>query len=33
MAIDIELSGLIAAGTYRFERDLSTLSTNVSNES
>ena len=33
MAIDIELSGLKAAGTYRFERDLSTLSSNVANES
>ena len=28
MAIDIELAGLKAAGTYRFERDLSTLSSN-----
>ena len=26
MAIDVELAGLKAAGTYRFERDLSTLS-------
>ena len=30
MAIDIELAGLKAAGTYRFERDLSTLSSGVS---
>lgn len=29
MAIDVELSGLKAAGTYRFERDLSTLSSNA----
>ena len=29
MAIDVELAGLIAAGTYRFERDLSTLSSDV----
>ena len=29
MAIDVELAGLKAAGTYRFERDLSTLSSNV----
>ena len=29
MAIDVELSGLKAAGTYRFERDLSTLSSDV----
>jgi hypothetical protein len=28
MAIDIELAGLKAAGTYRFERDLSTLPSN-----
>ena len=28
MAIDIELAGLKAAGTYRFERDLSTVSSN-----
>ena len=28
MAIDVELAGLKAAGTYRFERDLSTLSSN-----
>ena len=30
MAIDIELAGLKAAGTYRFERDLSTLSSGIS---
>ena len=29
MAIDIELAGLKAAGTYRFERDLSTVSSDV----
>lgn len=29
MAIDIELAGLKAAGTYRFERDLSTISSDV----
>ena len=29
MAIDVELAGLKAAGTYRFERDLSTLSSDV----
>ena len=29
MAIDVELAGLKAAGTYRFERDLSALSSNV----
>lgn len=29
MAIDVELAGLKAAGTYRFERDLSTISSNV----
>ena len=29
MAIDVELSGLKAAGTYRFERDLSTISSDV----
>ena len=29
MAIDVELAGLKAAGTYRFERDLSTLSSNI----
>jgi hypothetical protein len=28
MAIDVELSGLKAAGTYRFEKDLSTLPSN-----
>ena len=28
MAIDVELAGLKAAGTYRFERDLSTLPSN-----
>ena len=28
MAIDVELAGLKAAGTYRFERDLSTVSSN-----
>ena len=33
MAIDIELAGLKAAGTYRFERDLSALPTNVATES
>ena len=33
MAIDIELAGLKAAGTYRFERDLSALSSNVLAES
>ena len=32
MAIDVELAGLKAAGTYRFERDLSTLSSGVSTE-
>ena len=30
MAIDVELSGLKAAGTYRFEKDLSTLPRNPS---
>ena len=30
MAIDVELSGLKAAGTYRFEKDLSTLPSNPS---
>ena len=29
MAIDVELAGLKAAGTYRFERDLSTISSDV----
>jgi hypothetical protein len=29
MAIDVELAGLKAAGTYRFERDLSTLSSDI----
>jgi len=29
MAIDVELSGLKSAGTYRFERDLSTVSSDV----
>ena len=33
MAIDIELSGLKAAGTYRFERDLSTISNSSSTSS
>ena len=33
MAIDVELAGLKAAGTYRFERDLSTLSSGLSTES
>ena len=33
MAIDIELAGLKSAGTYRFERDLSTLSSGISTES
>ena len=33
MAIDVELAGLKAAGTYRFERDLTTLSSNVTTES
>ena len=32
MAIDVELAGLKAAGTYRFERDLSTLSSGVATE-
>ena len=32
MAIDVELAGLKAAGTYRFERDLSTLSSGVSTD-
>ena len=32
MAIDIELSGLKAAGAYRFERDLSALSNSMSTE-
>ena len=32
MAIDVELAGLKAAGTYRFERDLSTLSSDVATE-
>lgn len=33
MAIDIELAGLKSAGTYRFEKDLTTVLSNVSNES
>jgi len=33
MAIDVELAGLKAAGTYRFERDLSTLSSGLTTES
>lgn len=33
MAIDIELAGLKAAGTYRFERDLSTVSNDIATES
>ena len=33
MAIDIELAGLKAAGTYRFEKDLSTLSSGISTDS
>lgn len=32
MAIDVELAGLKAAGTYRFERDLSTLPSNNATE-
>ena len=32
MAIDVELAGLKAAGTYRFEKDLSTLSSNNATE-
>ena len=32
MAIDVELAGLKAAGTYRFERDLSTLSSGGATE-
>ena len=32
MAIDVELAGLKAAGTYRFEKDLSTLPSNVLTE-
>ena len=32
MAIDVELAGLKAAGTYRFERDLSTLSSDSATE-
>lgn len=32
MAIDVELAGLKAAGTYRFERDLSTLSSGIATE-
>ena len=32
MAIDVELAGLKAAGTYRFERDLSTLSSGIEAE-
>ena len=33
MAIDVELAGLKAAGTYRFEKDLSTLPSNISTKS
>jgi hypothetical protein len=33
MAIDVELAGLKAAGTYRFEKDLSTLPSNNAAES
>ena len=33
MAIDVELAGLKAAGTYRFEKDLSTLPSNIATES
>ena len=33
MAIDIELAGLKAAGAYRFEKDLTTLPSNVSTSS
>ena len=32
MAIDVELAGLKAAGTYRFEKDLSTIPSNVATE-
>ena len=32
MAIDVELAGLKAAGTYRFEKDLSTLPSNIMTE-
>jgi hypothetical protein len=32
MAIDVELAGLKAAGTYRFEKDLSTLPSNIATE-
>ena len=32
MAIDVELAGLKAAGTYRFERDLSTISSGIATE-
>ena len=32
MAIDVELAGLKAAGTYRFERDLSTISSDIVTE-
>lgn len=32
MAIDIELAGLKAAGTYRFERDLSAVSSGISTD-
>ena len=32
MAIDVELAGLKAAGTYRFERDLSTISSGITTE-
>ena len=33
MAIDIELAGLKSAGTYRFERDLSTISSDIATNS
>ena len=32
MAIDVELAGLKTAGTYRFEKDLSTIPSNVATE-
>ena len=32
MAIDVELAGLKAAGTYRFERDLTTFSSGIATE-
>lgn len=32
MAIDVELAGLKSAGTYRFERDLSTIPSNITTE-